>query len=161
STLTLNGGTLNYLGADNTASGQSFTTNLTLTAGNSTVVTTAGAGTASVTLTVAAVPRSARATVTSAPARGPTPGSARHPVSGNSVGGGTVAFGGAEGVLYTNNGTLTLGSTVSGTGGLTLAGGGALALNGSNTYTGTTALDGSAVTLGTATAISGGALTFV
>ncbi len=57
STVTLAGGTLNYLGAANTASTQSFGT-LTFSAGNSTVQTTAGTG-GSVAVTFASLTRSA------------------------------------------------------------------------------------------------------
>jgi autotransporter-associated beta strand protein len=61
----------------------------------------------------------------------------------SSINGGTIALGGTEGVFFTAAGSsLSLGSVITGTNGLTIGGNGSVTLTGVNTFTGAFTLDG-------------------
>ena len=75
------------------------------------------------------------------------------------TGGGTLAFGAADGVLTTDN-SLTVDAPITGTSGVTAAGTGQVTLSQTNLgLTGTDALNGGTLTLGAVGALGGGALT--
>src|SRR5207302_11067153 len=78
--------------------------------------------------------------------------------SGNIVTVPTLALGSQEGMFLSGTGTTTVSSTITGSGGLSVAGGGNLILTGTNSYTGATTLDSGTVTVGALGALSSGAL---
>ena len=68
---------------------------------------------------------------------------------GNTMSVPQVTFSTTEGILLTNNGSMTVNSVIAGTVGLTINGGGNVTLNSVNTYTGTTSIDTGTPTAGT------------
>ncbi len=60
---------------------------------------------------------------------------------------------GAEGIVTTNNSTLTVSGSISGTAGLTIGGGGTLALPNTNGYTGATNINSGTVSVGNSTSL--------
>ena len=96
-----------------------------------------------------------------------TPGPAQGPSSAsvfnsNTIIGGTVAFGAAEGLVVATGGTiLTINSRITGSGGVTLGGDGVINLPNANVYTGPTTLGGGVLNLGSNTALSSGNVNLV
>ena len=76
--------------------------------------------------------------------------------SGSGLTGGTLAFGGSEGVIW-NNGSSTISSVISGSGGLTFAGSGNTTLSATSTQTGAITVDSGTVTLSAANVFAGDA----
>jgi autotransporter-associated beta strand protein len=74
--------------------------------------------------------------------------------SGSGLTGGTLAFGGSEGVIW-NNGSSIISSVISGSGGLTFAGSGTTTLSTASTQTGAINIDSGAVTLSAANVFAG------
>src|SRR5262249_44396552 len=89
----------------------------------------------------------------------------------NTIIGGTLAFGAAEGIVMTNNGATTvLNSPITGTSGVTIgspngtavgSGAGTLILPNPNSYTGGTTLSGGVLSIGSGAALGGGTLTLL
>jgi len=67
--------------------------------------------------------------------------------SGSSISGGTLAFGGSEGVIWLSGSNPTISSTITGSNGLTFAGSGAVALSSAASLNGAITIDSGTVTL--------------
>ena len=67
--------------------------------------------------------------------------------SGSAINGGTLAFGGSEGIIWLSGSNLTISSKITGTNGLTFAGSGAVALSTAATVSGPVTIDSGTVTL--------------
>ena len=67
--------------------------------------------------------------------------------SGSSISGGTLAFGGSEGVIWLSGSNPTISSTITGINGLTFAGSGAVALSSAASLNGAITIDSGTVTL--------------
>ena len=117
--------TANYIATASTALTTSETVNALLIRGDNITIS----GVAGTTLTVGGASGSAGMLVTSG---GTT--------TGDTISVPTLALGTQEGVFITNNGTTTISSNITGSGGATFSVGGTLALTGTNTYTNTSAV---------------------
>ena len=67
--------------------------------------------------------------------------------SGSSISGGTLAFGGSEGVIWLSGSNATISSTITGSNGLTFAGSGGVALSSAASVSGAINIDSGTVTL--------------
>ena len=84
------------------------------------------------------------------------------PTSSNTILGGTLAFGSAEGIITSTGGAITtINSPITGSGGLTVAGNGVVNLPNASSYTGGTTLAGGVLNVGNGAALGTGTLNLV
>ena len=75
--------------------------------------------------------------------------------TGSAISGGTLAFGGSEGVIWLSGTNATISSTITGTNGLTFSGSGAVAISKAATVSGLITVDAGTLTLSAANIFSG------